>query len=86
MIPVVDLAPTAADVITILGFAISWIVGGFLAYGAAYADYQREFPNLAEWRRHVHREYSLIIAGAGWCGLIAVAICTKGFRHGFKWR
>lgn len=61
-----------------------WLMIGIINYGATYAYYQREYPNIADKNRTGDRGFATFIALLGPLGLIMI-IDHNGFKHGFKY-
>lgn len=66
-------------------FSIVWVVCGVLSYGAYFAFFQRNFPNLAEYRRRQDRIGAFVYGILGPFGLFAIGT-TSWFKHGFKFK
>ncbi len=63
-----------------------WALCGVLAYGATFAEFEREFQEIAEECRPQHRAFALYMGCLGPIGLLIACLGSRCFRHGFKWR
>lgn len=71
-----------------IAIAVSYLACSVLAYAGSYADWQREYPEIAEEQRSKDRSRSFLYAVFGPLGFIVVAISTlllrgRAFKNGF---
>lgn len=68
-----------------------YVICGVLAYGAAFAHFQREYAALADAYRAWDAAFAFFIGLLGPIGLVSsffgtLLACGRPFRHGFAWR
>lgn len=71
---------------TITNYIIFHVACGILAYGAAFANAQRRFPELAAEEYRTDMAHSAFVGMFGPIGLFTMLFCSGFFEFGFKYK